>query len=173
MRSLDSGEETVLTGGENVQGLYNPSWSPDGKTILCVANQPGDALTGLMAVDVSNGQQHLILSADSALANPTWLPGGRGVLVVDRGRSSNYTQLQISFVPYPEARVEPVTRDTNNYSGLSLSANGEILSTVLSEDRWNLEIMSDRVCRCRCAPRRLCGRLHEFHLYSRWTANLR
>ncbi len=142
VRSLESGEETVLTGGENAQGLYNPSWSPDGKTILCVANQPGDALTGLMAVDVSNGQQHLILGADSALANPTWLPGGRGVLVVDRGRSSNYTQLQISFVPYPEARVEPVTRDTNNYSGLSLSANGEILSTVMSEDRWNLEIMS-------------------------------
>ncbi len=142
VRSLDSGEETVLTGGANVQGLYNPSWSPDGKTILCVANQPGDALTGLMAVDVSNGQQHLILGADSALANPTWLPGGRGVLVVDRGRSSNYTQLQISFVPYPDARLEPVTRDTNNYSGLSLSADGEVLSTVLSEDRWNLEVMS-------------------------------
>jgi serine/threonine protein kinase len=142
VRSLDSGEETALTGGANVQGLYNPSWSPDGKTILCVVNQPGDALTGLMAVDVSNGQQHLVLSADSALANPTWLPEGRGVLVVDRGRSSNFTQFQISFVPYPEARLEPVTRDTNNYSGLSVSANGVVLSTVLSEDRWNLEVMS-------------------------------
>ena len=142
VRSLDSGEETTLTGGPNVQALYNPSWSPDGKTILCVVNQPGDALTGLMAVDVSNGQQHLVLSADSALANPTWLPEGHGVLVVDRGHSSNYTQFQISFVPYPEARLEPVTRDTNNYSGLSLSANGEVLSTVLSEDRWNLEVMS-------------------------------
>ena len=142
VRSLDSGEETALTGGENVQGLYNPSWSPDGKTILCVVNQPGDALTGLMAVDVSNGQQHLILSADSALANPTWLPEGRGVLVVDRGRSSNYTQFQISFVAYPEGRLDPVTRDTNNYADLSLSANGDVLSTVLSEDRWNLEVMS-------------------------------
>ena len=142
VRSLDSGEETALTTGANVQGLYNPSWSPDGRTILCVVNQPGDALTGLMAVDVSNGKQHLILGADSALANPTWLPDGRGVLVIDRGRSSNFTQFQISFVAYPEGRVEPVTRDTNNYSSLSVSASGEVLSTVLSEDRWNLEVMS-------------------------------
>ena len=136
----------------------NPAWSPDGKTILCVVNQPGDALTGLMAVNASNGQQRLIMSADSALANPTWLPEGRGVLVVDRGRASNFTQFQIAFVVYPEGRMEPVTRDTNNYSGLSVSANGQVLATVLSEDRWNLECdvwhVGRRVTRVRSAPRR-------------------
>jgi serine/threonine protein kinase len=142
VRSLDSGEETVLTSGAIAQGLFNPAWSPDGKTILCVVNQPGDALTGLMAVSTSNGRQHLILSADSVLANPTWLPEGRGLLVIDRGRASNFTQFQVAFVVYPEGRMEPVTRDTNNYSGLSVSANGQVLATVLSEDRWNLELMS-------------------------------
>ena len=142
VKSLDTGEETVLTGGENVQGLFNPAWSPDGKTILCVVNQPGDALTGLMAVDVGTGKQRLVMTADSALANPTWLPDGRGVFVVDRGRSSNFTQFQISFVVYPEGRMEPVTRDTNNYYSLSLAANGQVLASVLSEDRWNLSVMS-------------------------------
>jgi eukaryotic-like serine/threonine-protein kinase len=142
VRSLDSGEETVLTSGAIAQGLFNPAWSPDGKTILCVVNQPGDALTGLMAVSTGDGRQHLILSADSALANPTWLPEGRGLLVIDRGRASNFTQFQVAFVIYPEGRMEPVTRDTNNYSGLSVSANGQVLATVLSEDRWNLELMS-------------------------------
>ena len=32
VRSLDGGQETVLTGGSNSQGLYSPAWSPDGKT---------------------------------------------------------------------------------------------------------------------------------------------
>ncbi len=142
VRSLDSGEESVLTSGESVQGLFNPAWSPDGKTILCVVNQPGDALTGLIAVDASTGKQRLVMTADSALANPTWLPDGRGLLVVDRGRASNFTQFQISFVVYPEGRMEPVTRDTNNYYSLSLAANGQVLASVLAEDRWNLSVMS-------------------------------
>src|SRR5581483_5020764 len=41
VRSLDTNEEKVLTGGETRQGLYSPAWSPDGKMILCVENQPG------------------------------------------------------------------------------------------------------------------------------------
>src|SRR5258706_1520970 len=33
VRSLDGGEEIVLASGPNSQSLYNPAWSPDGKTI--------------------------------------------------------------------------------------------------------------------------------------------
>ena len=142
VRSLDGGAETVLTGGSNSQGLYSPAWSPDGKTILCMANQPGDALTGLMAVDAVTGQQHLVLSSDSALANPTWLPDGRGLLALERTRSSNFNLQQIVYVVYPEGRIDPLTRDTNNYSDLSVAATGQVLATVLSEGRWNLEVMS-------------------------------
>ena len=142
VRTLDGGAETVLTSGSNSQGLYSPAWSPDGKTIVCMANQPGDALTGLMAVDVRTGQQHLVLSSDSALANPTWLPDGKGLLMLERTRSSNFNLQQIVFVVYPEGRIDPVTRDTNNYSDLSVAATGQILATVLSEGRWNLELMS-------------------------------
>jgi eukaryotic-like serine/threonine-protein kinase len=114
VKSLGSGEETALTGGANSQALLNPAWSPDGKTILCVVNQPGDALAGLMAVDARSGLQHLVLSSDSGLASPTWLPDGSGLLVLERTRSSNFTRQQIVFVVYPEGKVDPVTRDTNN-----------------------------------------------------------
>lgn len=142
VRSLDSGEETTLTGGASTQSLVNPAWSPDGKTILCVANQPGNALTGLMAVDVASGQQHLMLSSDAVLLSPTWLPEGRTLLVLVRGRDSNFTRQQIYFVAYPTGHMDPITRDTNNYSDLSVAANGQVLATVLSEERWNLEVMS-------------------------------
>jgi serine/threonine protein kinase len=36
LRSADSGEETVLASGPNNEGLYQPDWSPDGTTIVCV-----------------------------------------------------------------------------------------------------------------------------------------
>jgi serine/threonine protein kinase/sugar lactone lactonase YvrE len=142
VRSLDQAAETVLASGPTGQGLNHPAWSPDGKTILCTVNQPGDALTGLVAVDAGTGQQHLILSSLDALALPTWLPDGKGLLALDSDRSTNYTRSQIVFISYPDGRVSPITRDTNNYSDLSLAANGEVLATVLSEGRWNLSVMS-------------------------------
>jgi Tol biopolymer transport system component len=142
VRSLDSGQETALTSGSDSQSLVNPAWSPDGKTILCVVNHPGNALTGLMAVDAASGNQKLVLSSDSVLILPTWLPGSGGLLVLVRGADSNYTRQQIYFMAYPEGKMDPITRDTNNYRDLSVAANGQILASVLTEERWNLEVMS-------------------------------
>jgi eukaryotic-like serine/threonine-protein kinase len=142
VHSLDQGAETALTSGPTGQRLFSPAWSPDGKTILCVVNQPGDALTGLVAVDASSGQQHLIVSSSDALGTPTWMPDGKGLLALDGDRSTNYTRAQIVYVSYPEGIVSRITRDTNDYSDLSLSGNGQVLATVLSEGRWNLFVMS-------------------------------
>ncbi len=143
VRSLDTGEEQVLAGGPNAQALFNPAWSPDGNTIVGVVNQPGDALAGLLAVDVHSGKQRLILTSDSSfLVLPTWLPDGHGLLVQNVTRASNFTQRQIAYVVYPEGHIDPITRDTNNYSDLSVAANGQVLATVLSEPRYNLYVMA-------------------------------
>jgi eukaryotic-like serine/threonine-protein kinase len=142
VRMVDQGVESVLASGNKGQGLFSPAWSPDGKTILCVVNQPSDALTGLVAVDVSTGQQRLVASSADALGVPIWLPDGKGLLALDNSRSTNYARAQIVFVSYPDGKVTPVTRDTNDYSDLSLAANGQVLATVLSEGRWSLTVMS-------------------------------
>src|ERR1700722_4465518 len=141
VRSLEQGTETALTGGPESQALRNPAWSPDGKTILCDVLQPGNALTGLVAVDAASGQQRMILTSNEGLYLPTWMPDGRGVLVLDQSRSSNYERSQIVYVSYPDGKLTPITRDTNNYGSLSLTANGQVLATVLSEGRWNLWVM--------------------------------
>jgi serine/threonine protein kinase len=141
VRSLEQGTETVLTSGLQSQPLRNPAWSPDGKTILCDVLQPGNALTGLVAVDAANGQQRTIMTSNEGLYLPTWMPDGRGVLLLDQSRSSNYERSQIVYVSYPNGKLTPVTRDTNNYGSLSLTANGQVLATVLSEGRWYLWIV--------------------------------
>jgi eukaryotic-like serine/threonine-protein kinase len=142
VRTLDQGVEKALASGPVGQRLINPAWSPDGKTILCSVNQPGDALTGLMAVDVGTGQQRLILSSADALGSEVWMPDGKGLLALDSDSSSNYTRAQIIAVSYPDGKITPVTRDTNNYSDLSLTASGQVLATVLNEARWSLSVMS-------------------------------
>jgi serine/threonine protein kinase/Tol biopolymer transport system component len=142
VRSVDKGDETVLTSGPNSQQLYNPAWSPDGKTIMCGVSQPGDATSGLMYVDAITGQQRLFRGFPDYLAYPTWMPDGSGLLILNGDRSSNYNRRQIALISYPEGKLNPVTRDTNNYSALSVASNGEVLATVLSESHWNLSVMA-------------------------------
>jgi Tol biopolymer transport system component len=142
VRSVDSAEETVLTSGSSSQSLIEPAWSPDGKTIMCFVLQPGNALTGLMAVDAKTGQQHLFVSSNDILALPTWMPDGRGLLVLSGGRASGYARQQIVFVSYPDGKMTPITRDTNSYSDLSVASNGQVLATVLSEEHWNLSVLT-------------------------------
>src|SRR3984957_32043 len=141
VRSVDTGGETVLVSGPSNQELYNPAWSPDGKTIMCSVVQPGEADSGLMAVDASTGKQRLFLSSDDSLTLPAWTPDGSGLLVLDSDQASNYARSQIAFVSYPEGKLNPLTRDTNNYFDLSVASSGRELATVLSEERWNLFVM--------------------------------
>jgi Tol biopolymer transport system component len=142
VRSVDTGGETVLASGPSNQELYNPAWSPDGKTIMCNVVQPGEADSGFMAVDASTGKQQLFLSSDDFLALPTWMPDGSGLLALDSDQASNYTRSQIVFISYPEGKLNPITRDTNNYFDLGVASSGQELTTVLSEERWNLFVMS-------------------------------
>jgi|HubBroStandDraft_1064217.scaffolds.fasta_scaffold02995_3 serine/threonine protein kinase len=142
VRSLDNGGETVLASGDDSQSLYDPAWSPDGKTIICSVFQPGDAVSGLVAVDAVTGLQRRFLSSDDAIGSPVWMPDGSGLLVLDNDRASNYTREQIAFVSYPQGKVSAITRDTNNYFDPSIAASGQLMATVLTQGRWNLYVMS-------------------------------
>jgi serine/threonine protein kinase/Tol biopolymer transport system component len=145
VRSVDNSDETVLTGGPNSQALYNPVWSPDGKTIMGSVLQPGgDAFSGLMAVDTSTGKQHLFLGSSDLFTSLAWMPDGSGLLALNSDRASGYSRHQIAFVSYPDGKLSPVTRDTNNYSALSVASNSQSLATVLSEGRWNFFVTSTK-----------------------------
>src|SRR6266853_1687346 len=142
VRSLDSPEETALTSGPVGQALYQPAWSPDGKTIVCTELQPGSALSGLVAVDVNSGGQKVFFSMNDQIPQkPAWLPDGSGLVVLARGQSSNFNRSQIALVSYPEGKFVPITRDTNDYSDVSVAASGHVIATILGEDRWNLFVM--------------------------------
>ncbi len=138
VRPTDSAEadETVLASGSKSQSLYAPTWSQDGKTIVCDEVSAGNALESLVAVDVTTGRQKLFFGSNQQFfESPEWMPNGKGLLGLMRGQSSNFNQAQIAFVSYPDGKLSPVTRDTNTYADLSIAANGRALATILSEGR--------------------------------------
>jgi eukaryotic-like serine/threonine-protein kinase len=142
IRSLEGGEEKTLATGPLNEQLFDPAWSPDGKTIVCPISQPGDAFSGLVAIDVESGKQNLfVTSKDLYFQRPVWLPDGSGLLVLAAG--PYLTQIQIVFVSFPAGKLSPVTRDTNSYVDLSVAADGHALATVLSQNHLNLYVMPD------------------------------
>jgi len=132
IRSLESGEEKTLTTGPMNEQANDPAWSPDGKTIVCTIAQPGDALSGLATFDVETGKRNLFMTAKTLFfVRPAWLPDGKGLLVL--GQLAYAAQWQIFFVSFPDGKLTPVTRDTNSYVDLSLSADGRDAATVLRQ----------------------------------------
>ena len=133
----DGGEEKILYSGPERGGLRDPAWSPDGKTIVCMVLQPGDAFSGLVTFDVSSGKQRLFFaSAMDIVQLPVWMPDGSGVIA-----QTNLGRRQIVFVSYPTGMVHNVTRDTNNYSEPSLAADGRTVASVLSQPHYDVFTM--------------------------------
>jgi eukaryotic-like serine/threonine-protein kinase len=139
IRSLERNDETTLASGPMDTSLFGPAWSPDGKTILCQIFQPGKALSGLVAIDAASGKQGMFFASNTGIASSlVWLPDGKGLLALWQDLSLNFSRSQIVSISYPGANFRSVTHDTNNYTDLSLAADGQTLATVLSEGRWNL-----------------------------------
>ncbi|MFZ0197705.1 MAG: protein kinase [Candidatus Sulfotelmatobacter sp.] len=142
IRPVEGGDERVLSSGPTGNGLYQPTWSPDGKMIVCQMLDVANGLIRLVAIDTTSGERKPFFSTNERIFDkPTWLPDGSGVLVLGKEQSSNFTRTQIGFVSYPKGIYSPITRDTHSYSDLSVSSSGHILATVQNEYRWNLQVM--------------------------------
>jgi serine/threonine protein kinase/Tol biopolymer transport system component len=137
--SLQTGEEKTLVTGSSNKILRDPAWSPDGKTIVCVASQAGDSLTGLVAIDPLTGKQSLFYDAKRAtLRKPVWLPSGKGLLVLSVDEETHFIRTRIVEISYPDGIARAVTRDVSDYSDLSLSGDGHTLATILGESHYEL-----------------------------------
>ena len=139
VHSLDSGEEKTLVTGPVNQLLNDPTWSPDGKTIVCLMVKPTkDALTGLVAINSLTGKQNVFFGAVGYLSRPVWLPDGRSLVALLRDKETNFSTTRVVEISYPRATLTAITHDTADYLDLNVSGDGHTLASVLAESHFGL-----------------------------------
>jgi serine/threonine protein kinase len=144
--NLEGGEQKELLKPKHELQLppfWAPAWSPDGRTIVVVLRNNADKSSNLSEVDTTTGKQRTIISsAEMSFGAPTWMLDESGLFVLYREKKQK--NWQIGFISYPEGRFRSVTRDTNTYSGISVSRDGATLTTVQKEESFKLYMMASR-----------------------------
>jgi Tol biopolymer transport system component len=128
--SLD-GSNLRKVGGDELKHGYQtnspPSWSADSKTIAVPFQLYEEHLGALVLMPVTGGPAKII-PMEIAPQDVSWLPDGSGLLFSGVSRSSRLKS-QIYFQPYPSGQQIRLTNDLNDYSGVSLTADGKTLVT--------------------------------------------
>jgi len=121
--------------------LNSASWSPDGQSVLVVAQslREGPHQT-CFAVDVTSGNTRNACGRWGLVNEARWMPDGRSIVITGRGLTEQESQLwQIS---YPGGERHRITNDLNNYVGISLTADGRGIATVQAENVGSLWVGS-------------------------------
>ncbi len=120
---------------ENFSMPDGPSWSPDGKTIACaIFNKAAEeSYFRVAGYDVKTSAETIINDQKwHWMGQISWLEDGSGLIVNAWDLSSKAISDQIWFVPNSKGEARKITKDINNYHGLSLASNATSLVTVQS-----------------------------------------
>ena len=129
----DGSDETILQIAANGAGALPRSmtWSPDGKQITYSLFTLGDVLGTIKSFDVAGKQEGPLTSFKNELVfDIAWLPGGQWLVARYGQKGPGYLRSQIGLISHAGGEIQPVTRDTNSYDTLTLSADGKTAATV-------------------------------------------
>jgi len=107
------------------------AWSPNNKTIATNAfwGESGAGRMSPVEFSVQSGAEHSLANRRWAwVGNLAWLQDGRGLIVNEMDLNSVHQQ--IGVLSYPDGQMRRITTDTNEYLGISLTANSKIIASV-------------------------------------------
>ena len=116
------------------------AWSPDGKTIAYPYDAPG-TFGGLNLIEVESGKIRTIPLADKEISALQWTAAGDGLFVTYRQKGPDVARNQIGFFSLSDVQLRPISRDTNSYEALGVSADGRTLATVQQKAASNLFVI--------------------------------
>ncbi len=140
----DGSDETILQIAPNGAGDLPRSmtWSPDGKKITYALFTLGDVLGTIKSFDVAGKQEEpLAAFKNELLFDIAWLPGGQWLLARYDQKGPSYVRSQIGLLSHSGGQIQPVTRDTNEYDTLTLSADGKTAATVQVRTAYSLSLL--------------------------------
>ena len=129
--NADGSNELAFTDGPAPELPSAVAWSPDGKQIASAMPGPDGALGVIQIRDVASGKVKTLSRFNNVQFNDlAWLPDSRGLVATYQPNATPYARSQIAFVSEPAGQFRPITRDTNGYQTVTLSADGKTLATV-------------------------------------------
>jgi serine/threonine protein kinase/sugar lactone lactonase YvrE len=106
------------------------AWSLHGTTIAVTTNRSGSPHRILLVDTTSGRTRPVAMSPDRLYSDSRWTPDGQGLYVNYATRSTGYDRWQIGYVTIATSQFRELTRDTNTYVGISLSADGKTIATT-------------------------------------------
>ena len=132
MANADGTNERIVASGPTLGPIPTPlAWSPDGRDIASIVLGVSDVSNTVQLADInSNRARSLARFSDVQLNDMVWLPDGRGLVVMFYYFSWIFGRGQVGFISSGAGHVRPITKDTNSYHDITLSADGRTLATV-------------------------------------------
>ena len=129
--NADGTNEKLLFGGLADEFPVSISWSPDNRQIASVFSGPDDALSIIELRDLTTAQVERRFPLRAVQVNDlAWLPDGSGLVVTHQNNPTPFARVQIGLLSGPASQFRTVTKDTNSYRSLTLSADGKTVATV-------------------------------------------
>ena len=146
--SLSGDSEMVLQTGSTTseQPLPFLAWSPRDNGISYSMYSLHSVEQGVGAIDTFNlltGKSHRFVAFKSKFPDEIrWSQDGHTLFTNYQQTGANWSRTQIGFLRDTGAEIEPITRDTNRYTNLTLSADGRTMATVLARSYSSIDVLS-------------------------------
>jgi serine/threonine protein kinase/Tol biopolymer transport system component len=141
----DGTNERFFSGGPESEAPQSVSWSPDGKQIASIFAGPGEALTTVQFQDVDSAKLQVRLPFNKVeFDDLVWQPDGLGLVVTYKSNTTPLARVQIGLFSSTATQFRTITKDTNSYRTLTLSADGKALATVQQKVTRTLYLLPAR-----------------------------
>jgi len=162
--SLEGNEEKVLLTSGALGVPYSLAWPRTDEisySLYSVEQRTG----AIDTLDVHTGKSHRLGTFNRKFPlEIRWSPDSRTLFANYWQTGANFRKGQIGFLS-GTGDIEPITRDTNNYTTLTLSADGRTLATVPARSYATISILSEGNYRFG-EPRLLLSQSNEFDEWS-------
>jgi len=118
------------------------TWSPNADEITTSVYLTKTGLDALQVINIRSGNSRDLTTSEKLPGAMQWSPDGRALFVNYMEKGGAGTNGQIAFLRSSGGEIEPITRDTNTYSALSMSADGKTLATVQTRSEATISILA-------------------------------